>query len=379
MGSFFFCCIPRLCFVMERLPIMLKSLYQNLFMKSARYGVLTVVAAVVLTVGALAYVINLNAPLFQKTFSSITLGRILLVLCASACAYTCMGLALYAVLRALGYRVGWVEVVGIAFVSTTVNYVVSSLGAGGFALRAHLLQKRNVPFPVVLISSAVLLMLIYFVLALLVMQGCVLLLLGTGIGRTQLVQGGVGVALLLGVCFVLAVLFFKAELRSLWMQKGFRALNKIFYLFSLKQIPDESYAKFYEQVEEGIRLIHEKKHKLGPVLLAVCGDWVFTISILLLAFHGLGVYLPLGQLVVGFAIGLAATLIPILPGGVGALEFAMTAVFSSFGVPWATALTAVLIFRVAYFIIPGLVSVLVYWGLKLSEGGEPCSCEQVLK
>ena len=358
---------------------MIKSLYQNLFMKSARYGVPTVAAAVLLTVGALGYIIHLNFPLFQKTFSSINLWHILLALGASACAYTCMGLALQAVLRALDYRVGSMEVIGIAFVSTTVNYLVSSLGAGGFALRAHLLQKRGVPFPVVLISSAVLLMLIYFVLALLVLLGCVLLIFGTGVGRAHLLQGVLGVSILLSVCFVLAALFFKAELRSLWMQKGFRVLNKLFYLFSLKQIPDESYNKFYEQVEEGITLIHAKKHKLSPVLLAVCGDWIFTISVLLLAFHGLGVHMPLGQLVVGFAIGLAATLIPILPGGVGALEFAMTAVFSSFGVPWATALTAVLIFRVAYFIIPGLISVLVYWGLKLSEGGAPCVCPSEVK
>ncbi|HOX22079.1 MAG TPA: lysylphosphatidylglycerol synthase transmembrane domain-containing protein [Elusimicrobiales bacterium] len=337
-------------------------------MKGAKYGVITVVAAVLLTVGALAYVIHANAPLFQKTFSSITAWHLALVLLASACAYTCMGLALHEVLKALDYRIGYAESIGIAFVSTTVNYIVSSLGAGGFALRAHLLKKRNVPFPVVLISSALILMLLYFVLALLVMQGCLLLIFGAEGGREHVLQGVIGVTLLLSVCFVLAMLFFKPQLRSLWMGKGFKLVNRLFYLCSVKQIPDESYAKFYEQVEQGIALIHEKKHKLTTVLLAVCGDWIFTISVLELAFYGLGVRMGPGELVVGFAVGLAATLIPILPGGVGALEFAMTAVFAGFGVPWATALTAVLIFRVAYFIIPGLISVLVYWGLRLCEG-----------
>ncbi|NLO90733.1 MAG: flippase-like domain-containing protein [Elusimicrobia bacterium] len=334
-------------------------------MKNAKYGIITMVIAVLATAAALYYVISANAALFQKTVSSITLGHLALVLLSSAGAYMCMGIALHELLKALDYRLGYFETMGIAFVSTTVNYVVSSLGAGGFALRAHLLQKRNVPFCTVLVSSALLMMLIYFVLALLVLQGFLVLLATSGSGSAHFAEGMVGVILLLAVCFTFAVVFFRHDLRSIWMRKGFRVLNRVFYFFSIKQIPDEDYVKFAEQVEEGITLIHAKKHKLTTVLLAVCGDWICTIGVLYLAFYGMGVHLGVGELVVGFAFGMVATLIPILPGGVGALEVAMTAAYAGFGVPWATALTAVLIFRVAYYILPGLLSVLIYWGLHL--------------
>ena len=69
----------------------------------------------------------------------------------------------------------------------------------------------------------------------------------------------------------------------------------------------------------------------------------------------------------GFAIGMVTTLIPFLPGGLGAMEIAMTTVFSQMGIDWDSSLMAALIYRFVYYIIPGIISVFVYWGLKMSE------------
>ena len=61
------------------------------------------------------------------------------------------------------------------------------------------------------------------------------------------------------------------------------------------------------------------------------------------------------------------TVIPILPGGLGAMEAAMTAAFAGMGIETAAALTASIIFRLFYYIFPGFMSIFVYWGLKISE------------
>jgi hypothetical protein len=45
----------------------------------------------------------------------------------------------------------------------------------------------------------------------------------------------------------------------------------------------------------------------------------------------------------------------------------MAAIYSSLGVDWDAALMAVLLYRVAYYVIPGILSVFVFWGLKMSE------------
>ena len=47
------------------------------------------------------------------------------------------GLALSAVLTLLGHPLGAPTVLGISLVSTTANYVISTGGVSGFALKAH--------------------------------------------------------------------------------------------------------------------------------------------------------------------------------------------------------------------------------------------------
>ena len=88
---------------------------------------------------------------------------------------------------------------------------------------------------------------------------------------------------------------------------------------------------------------------------------------LFFAFKAFGIQIYAGVLSAGFAVGQATTLIPILPGGFGAMEGSMAAVFEGLGVRWEGALVAVLIFRACYYVIPGLTSVFVLWGLKMSE------------
>ena len=61
------------------------------------------------------------------------------------------------------------------------------------------------------------------------------------------------------------------------------------------------------------------------------------------------------------------TVIPLLPGGLRAMEAAMTAVYSQMGVSVGQALAATLIFRFLYYLVPSLASIFIYWALKVSE------------
>ena len=106
-------------------------------------------------------------------------------------------------------------------------------------------------------------------------------------------------------------------------------------------------------------------------IIYVCADWLFTILVLYFAFRAVGIHITAGVLVAGFAVGMVTTLIPILPGGLGAMELAMTAVYSQMGIDWDSALMASLIYRVVYYILPGIVSIFIYWGLQLSSPSSP--------
>ena len=115
----------------------------------------------------------------------------------------------------------------------------------------------------------------------------------------------------------------------------------------------------------------QKKNKMTMTIVYVCADWLFTILVLYFAFRAVGIHISAGVLVAGFAVGMVTTLIPLLPGGLGAMELAMTAVYAQMGIDWDAALMATLIYRVVYYILPGIVSIFIYWGLQLSSSSAP--------
>ncbi len=200
-----------------------------------------------------------------------------------------------------------------------------------------------------------------------VVEGAVLQFMQTPDFNRGMAQALLGVAAVLGFAFTLTLLFFHHELRAAWARKLFLAVNRVIFLFSKKEIPRENFEKFESQLDEGIRTIHGRKFELPKVVGYVFCDWVSNMLILYFAFKAVGVSLGAATLVAGFAFGMLMTIIPILPGGLGAMEAAMTAAFSGMGIPVAQALTASLLFRLFYYLLPAFASVFIYWALHATE------------
>ena len=165
----------------------------------------------------------------------------------------------------------------------------------------------------------------------------------------------------------LDLLPFVAAHRGRLTQTLFHWANRVTYLFSRSEIPREEFQAFERQLTEGLHRVQGDKKRLTFTVLYTCADWGLCMTTLFCAFKAVDVQLPVGHLSAGFTAGMASTLIPILPGGLGVLEGSMTAVFQSLGIDWDKAFVAVLLYRLAYYLVPGLASVLVLWGLKVSE------------
>lgn len=332
--------------------------------KQVRY--LLYVLGIVLSLGLIALLVYQAKDSFVKIWQNVETKYLFLSVLSSVLIYVSMGMSLYEVLRIMGRRIGKSAAIGIALVSTTVNYAVSSLGASGFALRAHLLNRRRVPFGTCVTASIVITVLLYFVLAVIILQGSVLMLFHSSTTPVQLLKNFGLIVVMCAVCVVVTAFLFNDEWRSKYIRKVFRLMNKVLYHCFRALIPKGRYDTFMDQLDEGIDLIHKKKKKMTWTITYVCADWLFTILVLFFAFRAVGVHIDAGVLVAGFAVGMVTTLIPILPGGLGAMELAMTAVYAQMGIDWDAALMATLIYRVVYYVLPGIVSIFIYWGLQLS-------------
>ncbi len=340
---------------------MKKSLIKYLF-----YGL-----GVLLSLALITFLVYQAKDSFVKIWQTVQTRYLFLSLLSSVLIYVVMGLSLHEILRIMGRRVSVGAAIGIALVSTTVNYVVSSLGASGFALRAHLLNRRRVPFGMCVTASIVITVLLYFVLAVIILQGSVLMFFNSSATPVQLLKNFLLIVVMCAVCVIVTAFLFNNELRYRWLRRSFRWMNRVLYHVFRALIPKGRYDDFMDQLDEGIDLIHRKKNKLTLTIIYVCADWLFTILVLFFAFRAVGVHIAAGVLVAGFAVGMATTLIPILPGGLGAMELAMTAVFAQMGIDWDAALMATLIYRIVYYVLPGIVSIFIYWGLQLSSPASP--------
>ena len=326
-----------------------------------------VIVSCIISVSALVWFIYNWKDNFLKIWREVNTFYLILAMFASAIIYVFMGLSLWETLKLLGRKINIGACMSIAFVSTTVNYLISTMGVSGFALRAHLLGKRGVPLGISVMASIVISVLLYAVLFAIILQGSLLLVLSSGMSREQMIQNFAAVIGIALIGAAITAFFFNSELRYKSLRKIFMVTNKVIYKLFGALIPKNNFSAFANQLDNGIKTIHKNKSKMTATIIYICGDWIFTILILYLAFLAVGVKIGIGILLAGFALGMATTLIPVLPGGIGAMEIAMATVFSQAGIDWDTALMAALIYRFVYYIIPGIISVFVYWGLKISE------------
>ncbi len=102
----------------------------------------------------------------------------------------------------------------------------------------------------------------------------------------------------------------------------------------------------------------------GLAVAGAAGYWAANIGILWASFHGYGLSVPLGVVVMGFFVGLAANLVPLAPAGVGAVDAGMIGVFVLFGYNGADVFPAILTYRLFAFWLPIPPGVVAFFQLR---------------
>jgi uncharacterized protein (TIRG00374 family) len=95
------------------------------------------------------------------------------------------------------------------------------------------------------------------------------------------------------------------------------------------------------------------------------GDLLFDLLSLDLMFLALGYQPGFGPLAVAYAAANIASAIPLTPGGLGVIEVTLVAITVGFGAPRATAVLAVLGYRIVNYWLPLLPGAVAYLHLRL--------------
>jgi uncharacterized protein (TIRG00374 family) len=108
---------------------------------------------------------------------------------------------------------------------------------------------------------------------------------------------------------------------------------------------------------------------LFALLVGLIGaDWMASVVALWFCFDALGDPIGAGVLLTGFAIGITAGVLSMVPGGLGVQEGSMAGIYALLGVPFHQAVLASILFRVVYYLVPYVVSLGFYWRLLRQVG-----------
>ncbi|MCX7905484.1 MAG: flippase-like domain-containing protein [Elusimicrobiales bacterium] len=292
---------------------------------------------------------------------------LLLSFLSSFLSYFFMSLSLHEMLKILGYKIPFNHTFIITLISSTVNYFISSAGISGFALRTHLLNIKKVPVSIAITISVVLTAFIYLILGFIILQSFLLYFLEVGKITFQLLEGFIGALIIFLIPFFMTIIIYNQRFRNRWAIRTYYFINKTLYQITKHNIPKEDFRDFKDQLNYGIKILHSKKMELPKVAAYVLLDWIFNIMVLYFAFKSVGVSLNISNLVIGFSFGILMTIIPFIPSGLGFMELIISAYYSNYNISFELAIFASLVFRIFYHLIPFLISLILYYGIKTMD------------
>jgi len=283
---------------------------------------------------------------------------------ATILSYTFIGLALRRILNLLGRHLSFREMFAISWVSTALNYLVSTGGVGGLAMRVFLLRKKNISFSETFLVSFVHTLLINGVLIGFVVFGFGYLLTKRGLHLYQYMIAGGVLAIALLLSFLAAGSVINQPFRERFIDFFYRLINSISRRLRGKSVfKRDSLDEFKEEFNEGISLMLVQKGRIVVPLFHVFLEWLFTLLTLYFSFITIGYRISPGVLIVGFAIGIFVSFISLIPGSIGIMEGSMAGIFYSLGIPLEVGIMAVLLYRLVYYIFPFVTSTVLYYPL----------------
>jgi uncharacterized protein (TIRG00374 family) len=285
-------------------------------------------------------------------------------LLASGLSYLLLNIAFALVSRSWGIELHAWRLIEIGFVSTVLNHLVTAGGAPGYAVRVLHMRRPGISTKQILAISLFHIYLSLLVLMAMLPIATLYLLLNTSLSPAATAGLGAIVAGMVIALGVAGALVFSDSLRTRLLGLAGRLWHKLTH-----HDVSESLASFSATMAEGVTVFRRRPRRFAVIMGLIVADWASSMAALWLCFAALGSSLGLGVLFSGFTLGITAGLASMIPGGLGVQEGSMAGIYHLLGIPLHQSVLAAVLFRVVYYFIPYLVSLIFHWHL-LRQMGE---------
>ena len=263
------------------------------------------------------------------------------------------------ILKVLDIRMRLIEVLSVTLSSLAVSHVLSAGGVGGWVVTYNALRKRGVPHGLIFVAIAAQQFFNYAVLWAVFALALAYLVIERGQSVAAYGAALVLIALLLWLTGYGVYLYnHRSKMRRRVGQLA-RLANRVMR----REVVQEKHVDgWLDNLFAGMRRMTTHRGAFRTTALAACAFWAFDMLCLWATFFAFDYRIGFSALVVGYAVAYSVGTLAPTPGGLGAVEGLLIAVYASFGVPSATAVAVVLTYRLINFwlpIPPGLVAYLV--------------------
>ena len=283
-----------------------------------------------------------------------------LTLAFTTLSYYCVSHSFALINRSFGIAMGKRDLLWVGFVSSAMIAAVG--GLAGHAIRVLLMVRRGLTSSDVMAPSlfhGYIESLAFFAL---IPCGLIYLLLTHPLSSGVAVWLSVGTGLL-GVAFATtAVVYFYGPARSvaLWVVRVFMRLV-------LRRDIAAALRNFETTLNRGLREVRRNPQSLLLPVALIMADRAARVGVIWFCFQALGSDIEFGVTVTGFAIGVAAGVMSMVPGGIGVQEGSIVGTYHLLGVPLEEAVLASILFRAVYYMIPFGISLGFYRRLMRAE------------
>jgi uncharacterized protein (TIRG00374 family) len=319
--------------------------------RQQRIIALTVVAFVLLAILLVALDWNEARQLVVEANWGLTLVALLF----TALSYLCLSYSFVTVNRLFGIGMVWRELLEVGFVSTALANVTGLGGAAAYSLRLVVMQRQGRPSGNILAVSIFHTYLYVVTMLGLLPLGLIYLIANHQLGEGVATGLRFATVMLILAIIVATAIVFVSPIRSVVL----RILNRLWHLFKHR-----TSISFLSDFDATLTLgaVKIRSHPLALVLPlgSMLANLIFTLVSLWFCFAAIGDPLGFGVLVTGFVIGISAGTLSMVPGGLGVQEASMAGMYALFGVPFAQAVLASVLFRVVYDFVPFFMSLTMY-------------------
>ena len=286
--------------------------------------------------------------------SRVRPAMLLLPVACTVGSYAAMALSYQRIALMAGLDLPFPEIAKITLASTAANYVFSTGGLSGLALRSYFFsQQHGLSSGSAVSISLAQTFLTNFVLLAFLFWGLLNLLLDGQLHSGSEMIVGVLFLLSLLLCSGAVALVASRNVRQRLFAWLMRIPEWISRAFHARGDGIRSRLELFEaELHEGVDFLIARGTKMAAPLLYIGIDWFLMLATLYAAFVCVEHPVPMHLVVIGFSTGVFLSVINLVPGGIGIMEGSMAAVFSSFGVPLETAVVATVIFRASYYLLP---------------------------